>query len=137
MIVTTSFKHLEHTPAIDRRIREKSKHFKKYLEGESYVKWTCWIEDTIPRMHVAQVHVHAPKCNFMVTARSENLYKCLDEAVDKMEKQLRKHKEKSKDHLHVEHDEVVIRDPAQAWESYPDVAWGEFEKPISKDHMLE
>ncbi|MBI2518965.1 MAG: ribosome-associated translation inhibitor RaiA [Bdellovibrio sp.] len=135
MNVTISFKHLEHTPAVDERIRMKGEHFEKYLEGETQLKWICWIEETVPRLHVIQVHICASRCNLIVTAQSENLYKCIDEAVEKMEKQLRKHKELWKSRLHDDH-EIIILDPEQAWDEYPEIPWGEFKKTTYGDHTL-
>ncbi|MEK6626724.1 MAG: ribosome-associated translation inhibitor RaiA [Bdellovibrionota bacterium] len=131
MKVTISFKHLEHTPAIDEKIREKSAHLEKYLEGDVQVKWTCSIEEPgHPSNHVAEIQIHGPKYNFHATACSENLYKCLDLVVEKMEKQLSKHKEKWKNRLHEAKHEVVIHDPEEAWNSCPDAAWGDFKKVI-------
>ncbi|HAZ13592.1 MAG: ribosomal subunit interface protein [Bdellovibrionales bacterium GWA2_49_15] len=136
MKITISFKHLEHTPAVDKHIRDKSKHFKKYLDNPAHVRWICYMDETIPRMHVAQVHVNGPKGDHFVTAKSENFYKCIDEAVEKMEKQLRKHKEKWKSRLHDDH-EVIIRDPEQAWGSYPEVSWGDFKKAMHSEQSFE
>ncbi len=137
MNVTISFKHLEHTDAVDNKIREKSMHFEKYLEGVSHVKWICSLEDSLPvKMHVAEVHVSASMCNFFAKAEAENLYKCLDAAADKMEKQLRRHKEKWHNRLHEEH-EVEILDPEKAWGAYPEVEWGDFKKAMDKEHPLD
>ena len=35
MKLKISFKHLEHTPALDERIKEKSQKLKKYFEGKN------------------------------------------------------------------------------------------------------
>lgn len=129
MKITISFKHLEHTPALDAKIREKSEHLAKYLDGNTTIKWTCSVKEGASGEHVAELHVHGPKCDFHATAHSDNLYKCLDLAVEKVEKQMSKKKEKWKNHLHHKDNQLEIRDPEAAWLSY-DGSWNDYKKVV-------
>ncbi len=97
MKITISFKNLEHTNALDSRIRSKTEKLKKYLNGNISVKWTCSINEGF---HYADIDLTGPTFSFHAKARSENLYKTLDLAVAKIEKQLSKQKSKWKDHIH-------------------------------------
>ena len=45
MNIKISFKNLEHTPALDEKIREKTGRLEKYLGGGTEVHWTCSVHD--------------------------------------------------------------------------------------------
>ncbi len=97
MKLKISFKHLEHTPALDERIKEKSEKFEKYFQGNTTVQWFCWVEND---KHWAEIKVHGPKVEFFAKATSDNLYKSLDLVVDKMERQFEKQKELMRNKMH-------------------------------------
>lgn len=97
MKLKISFKHLDHTPALDQRIKEKSEKFEKYFQGNTSIQWFCWVEDN---KHWAEIKVHGPKFDFFAKACADNLYKSLDLVVDKMERQIEKQKEKMHSHSH-------------------------------------
>lgn len=97
MKLKISFKHLDHTPALDQRIKEKSEKFEKYFQGNTSIQWFCWVEDN---KHWAEIKVHGPKFDFFAKACADNLYKSLDLVVDKMERQIEKQKEKMNAHSH-------------------------------------
>ena len=97
MKLKISFKHLEHTPALDQRIKEKSEKFEKYFQGNTTVQWFCWVEDN---KHWAEIKVHGPKFDFFAKACADNLYKSLDLVVDKMERQIEKQKARMQSHAH-------------------------------------
>lgn len=118
MKLTITFLHLEHTDALDERIREKSQKLKKYFQGGPHLKWTCYVKNG---RHYAEITVHGgKKNNYHATAHSESLYKTIDRVVDKVEKQLHKQKEKKKDKIHRKHVEKVILDPETAWIDHPE-----------------
>jgi putative sigma-54 modulation protein len=117
MKLTISFKHLEHTPSLDKRIRKKSKKLEKYLNGEGRVSWTCYVKNN---SHCAELVCHGPGFEYFAKGVSENLYKSLDKAISKMEKQIAKKMEKMKDKLHRERNRMrlVCLDPENAWTDY-------------------
>jgi putative sigma-54 modulation protein len=114
MKITVTFKGLEHTPSLDERIREKSKKLDKYLDGNTNMKWFCYVED---QQQIAEITLLGPKFEFHARAHSDSLYKSLDLAVDKVEKQMKKQKDKWKNHIHNQQEEMEIMDPEQAWSS--------------------
>ena len=97
MKLNISYHHLESTPSIEEKIREKAEHLKKYFDGHVEVNWVCSIEKD---RHKSDVNVHAGNFNFHATAEDDNLYKTFDEALHKLDKQLKKKNEQVKDKIH-------------------------------------
>lgn len=97
MKLKISFKHLDHTPSLDERIKEKSQKLEKYFQGNTNVSWTCWVHGD---HHWAEIKVHGPKFDFFAKASADNLYKSLDLCVDKMERQIEKQKDMMRNKLH-------------------------------------
>ncbi|MBF0359850.1 MAG: ribosome-associated translation inhibitor RaiA [Oligoflexia bacterium] len=110
MKVSISFKNLEHTPALDEKIKEKTHKLEKYLDGNTDVHWVC---STQEGQHYADIKLSGPSFQYNASADSDNLYKTLDLAVSKMEKQLQRKKEKWKNKIHSKHninqDENLIK----------------------------
>jgi len=48
--------------------------------------------------HVAEGHVHGKHLNLDATARTNDVYASIDQAIDKLEKQLRRHLDRTKNH---------------------------------------
>lgn len=120
MKLTIEFLHLEHTESLDQRIKEKSEKINKYFDGNSHLKWNCYVKDG---QHHAELHINCSHNNFHAKAHSDNLYKSLDIVVDRLEKQISKKKSKVKNKLHRSKGEkAVILDPEQAWLDYEDAA---------------
>jgi putative sigma-54 modulation protein len=97
MKLTISFKHLDHTPALDQRIQEKSEKFEKYFQGHTSIQWFCWVQGN---NHWAEVKVHGPKFDFFAKGCADNMYKSLDIAVEKMERQIEKQKDIKRNKMH-------------------------------------
>ena len=113
MKCTISFKHLEHTESLDQRIHEKTEQFCKYFNDMAEAKWICYVKDG---NHYAEVTVQGPKFKYHAKATADSLYKCIDLALGKVEKQLHKKKDQWKHKLHSQmKDKIVILDPEQAW----------------------
>ena len=89
------FKHLQHTPALDDRIREKSQKIEKYLDGKCQVKWTCYVKN---QQHYADVELIGPTFDYHASGKSDSLYKSLDKAIYKLESQLIKKRKRNKLH---------------------------------------
>ena len=97
MKLKISFKHLEHTPALDQRIKEKSEKFEKYFQGNTNIQWFCYVHNN---EHWAEIKVHGPKFDFFAKACADNLYKSLDLVVEKMERQIEKQKDVLRNKMH-------------------------------------
>jgi len=117
MKITISFKHLEHTPALDDRIKEKSERFRKYMNGKTELKWTCYVKSNV---HYAECSMIGPHFEYFSCGSSDTLYKSLDLAIEKLEKQILKKKDKLKNKIHrnVGKDGIVCLEPDDAWSDY-------------------
>jgi putative sigma-54 modulation protein len=116
MKITTAFLHLEHTAALDEKIQECSTKMEKFFKDKGQIKWSCYVKNG---QHVAEIYYHAPHCEYHAKAISDNLYHSIDMAVEKIEKQAFKKKDKY-NKLHRTHSEMIILDPESAWTDYED-----------------
>lgn len=95
MNVQITFKHFDHTQALDSLIMKKTKKLKKYLSTNSKVTWNCFIDRDDQICEVNLSGFKGP--DITATAKAESLYKSIDLVIEKLEKQLRKrHKEINK-----------------------------------------
>lgn len=97
MKVSSSFKHLDHTPALDEKIQDKSNKLKKYFDGNFEVQWTCFVRED--GEHCAGIKVIGPQFDYHAEAHSDNLYKSFDLVVNKIERQIQKKKSKWKNRI--------------------------------------
>lgn len=116
MRITTSFLHLEHTPALDEKIFEASQKLEKFFHAKGNIKWSCYVKNG---QHFAEIYYHAPSCEYHAKACSDNMYHTIDLAVEKLEKQMSKKKEKF-NKMHRKSPEMIILDPEMAWTDYED-----------------
>ncbi len=114
MKITTSFLHLEHTAALDAKIKEASAKLEKFFQDKGTMKWSCYVKNG---QHFAELYYHAPHCEYHAKACSDNLYHSIDMAVEKIEKQVFKKKDKY-NKIHRKQSDVVILDPDSAWTDY-------------------
>jgi putative sigma-54 modulation protein len=98
MTFRASFKQMRSSQAIQTYAKEKSKNFEKYFHGKISVTWTFSMEKR--DLKTAHCHITGNDMNYFGEAETDDLRASIDVAFDKIEKQLRKHKEIVKDHLH-------------------------------------
>jgi putative sigma-54 modulation protein len=98
MNIKISFKHLEHTPALDERIHEKSMRLEKFFGGKFDVHWTCWVDEK--QNHWAEVRVLGQPTECFAKACDDNMYKAFDLVMEKIERQLEKQKSKLRNRVH-------------------------------------
>ncbi len=112
MKVTITFLHLDHTDALDKKIRKKTQKLERLFEKGSSIKWTCYIKGG---QHYAELAVSGSSLHHHAIAHTDNLYKTLDIVVDKLYKQVKKHKEKRQNKLHRGRPDLQILGPDEAW----------------------
>jgi putative sigma-54 modulation protein len=116
MNVKISFQHLEHTEALDDKIREKSEKLDKYFSHNPTIKWSCQVKD---QAHCAEINLHGPRgVVFHAKAKSDCLYKTIDLALNKLEKQINKKQKQAKNRIHRQIERPVILDYESAWADY-------------------
>lgn len=97
MDVTISYRHLEPSPSVDEKINQKLERLKKFFHGNFHIDWTCSVDKDV---HQSDVLVKGDHFSFHATASMDNLYKTIDEAVEKIERQLQKKNSMQKDKIH-------------------------------------
>ncbi|MCA9564310.1 MAG: ribosome-associated translation inhibitor RaiA [Myxococcales bacterium] len=97
MQVVVTFRHMPKSGALKRYAEEKVAHaISKYFKGgeiEAHV--VLWVERF---WHIADFTITFKGMTAKVEERSEDMYSSIDLAMDKLERQLRRYKEKIRDH---------------------------------------
>lgn len=91
MKVSSSFLHFEHTLALDKKIKEASAKMSKFFNNEGTMKWSCYLKNG---EHFAEIHYFAPHREYHATGGSDSMYESIDMALNKIEKQAFKQKDK-------------------------------------------
>ncbi len=99
MNMKLSFKNIESTEALKAFASEKSEKLKKYFDGKIDVSWNFSVEKL---NQIAHCHISGNHMDYFGESTSSDLYASIDQAVEKIEKQLRKHKEIVTNHHHKE-----------------------------------
>lgn len=95
MLVNITFRHLEPTEALKSHVKDKVAHVQRYLDRPTEAHAVLHVENLD---HHADITLKAGQFFLRGRARSEDMYASIDLAVDKIERQLKKHKEKLKNH---------------------------------------
>jgi putative sigma-54 modulation protein len=95
MQVNITFRHLEPTEALKSHIKGRVEHVQRYIDRPSEAHAVLHVENFD---HHAEITVKAGRFLLRGTARSQDMYASIDQAADKIERQLKKHKEKLTNH---------------------------------------
>ena len=99
MNIHMTFKHMDATEALKTHVNDQSERIKKFVPMQSEATWTFYVDADV---HTADLRVHGPHIDYFAQAKSPNLYQSIDQAIDKIERQLKKHKEIVKSHARKE-----------------------------------
>jgi putative sigma-54 modulation protein len=95
MQVNITFRHLEPTEALKTHVRGRVEHVQKFIDRPTEAHAVLHVENL---NHHAEITVKAGRYLLRGTARTPDMYASIDAATDKIEKQLKKHRDKVKDH---------------------------------------
>jgi putative sigma-54 modulation protein len=95
MQVNITFRHLEPTEALKSHARGKVEHVQRYIDRPTDAHVVLYVENLD---HHADITVKAGTFVLRGRAKSEDMYASIDMASDKIERQLKKHKEKLQNH---------------------------------------
>ncbi|MEN9722112.1 MAG: ribosome-associated translation inhibitor RaiA [Pseudomonadota bacterium] len=97
MNLQMTFKHIQPNEKVKSYAQEKSEKLNKYFDGKISVSWNFTFErDTA----VAHCHVVGKNIDYFGECEAETLPASIDLVIEKIERQVRKHKEMVRDHLH-------------------------------------
>lgn len=95
MQVNITFRHLEPTEALKSHVKDKVAHVQRYVDRPTEAHAVLHVENLD---HHADITLKAGPFFLRGRARSEDMYASIDQAVEKIERQLKKHKEKLYNH---------------------------------------
>ncbi len=109
MKIHITARHLKVTPAINNYVAQKVEKAQRYFDHIVWAQVVLFIEK---RAHKAEIVLHAPRQTFRVMATAADLYSAVDLASDKIDHQLKKYKERLRDHHKTP--EPLVEDAAPA-----------------------
>jgi putative sigma-54 modulation protein len=137
MDITVTFRHLESTDALRDYAREKVSRIKKYVGAPADVAVVLSLEK---HRHQAEITLNTNGITVNARNVTEDMYAAIDLAVDKLERQVKKHKEKIKDHKPGERTaryNIVSSEPAQPAQGERIIKTESiFIKPMSVDEAI-
>ncbi|MFQ5464752.1 MAG: ribosome hibernation-promoting factor, HPF/YfiA family [Thermodesulfobacteriota bacterium] len=113
MQVNVTFRHMESSDALRTYAEEKSSRLARYLVEPVEVHWMLSVEKI---RHIADATIVAGGVSIKAREDTPDMYSAIDMTIDKLEKQVKRHKEKVKDHKShgVEPAEAELVEPAEA-----------------------
>jgi putative sigma-54 modulation protein len=91
MQVNITFRHLEPTEALKSHVTGRDEHVQRYIDRPSEAHAVLHVENL---SHHAEITVKAGRFLLRGTAKTKDMYASIDEAADKIERPLKKHKGK-------------------------------------------
>lgn len=95
MNIQISFKNLDSSDRVKAHTEEQSERLKKYFQGKISLTWNFSRER---ENHIAHCHLVGNGMNYFGESESIDFFAAIDQCIEKIEKQLRKHKEIVTDH---------------------------------------
>ncbi len=95
MSLKLSFRKIDATEALKSKIEKRVEKFRRFVTYPMEIHVMLGLEK---RLHVAEITCHAEHKVLVAVAKTENLYESIDLASEKIEKQLKKEREKHKGH---------------------------------------
>lgn len=99
MQITVTGRHMEITDAIRAYVQQKFEKLPRYFDRIQQVRVVAQSRDQVNKHVEAIVHVdhHEP---FVASEAAEDLYGCIDDVFNKMERQLHDHKQRLRNRKH-------------------------------------
>jgi putative sigma-54 modulation protein len=115
MLITVTGKHIEITEALRAHAEEKAEKLPRYYNSVNHIEIT--IDGKDGGKTSIQVIAHAEHCEDLVVKElGEDTYACIDIAMHKLERQLRKRKEKQRNNKHIGGGPEVASETTEAGE---------------------
>jgi putative sigma-54 modulation protein len=87
--------HMEVTPALRAYVEQKAERLERRFDHLTNVHFVLTVEK---ERHKAEATVHVNRGNLFADAEHEDMYAAIDELIDKLDRQIKRHKEKLTDH---------------------------------------
>lgn len=96
MQVTTTFRHMEQSDALKTYAEEKLERVAKYIDEPTSAQVYFAVEKKI--RHIVEIVISAKGVNTKASEATNDMYAAVDAVIDKIERQLKRYKEKIKAH---------------------------------------
>ena len=87
--------HIEVTPALRERVASKMEKIERHFDHLTDVHVILTVEK---QRHTAEATLNASRARLFAEATEEDMYAAIDGLIDKLDRQVKKHKEKLTDH---------------------------------------
>lgn len=103
MNMTISGHHLEVTPALHNYVVSKLERVMRHFDQVVDVRVLLSVKSSREkeRRQTAECNIHVPGSDLFAQSASEDLYAAVDDLVDKLDRQVVKHKSKVQEHHHL------------------------------------
>lgn len=95
MQIATTFRHMEASDALKSYVEEKLARVQKYIDEPINVQVFLTVEKI---RHIAEITITAKGITIKASEETNDMYAAVDAVLDKIERQLRRYKEKIKEH---------------------------------------
>ncbi len=96
MSIVIEARHMEVTNSLRQYVESKAEKLPKYYDNVHSIEITLDMEADKP---MTEIVVHAGrKTTFVASSRDADMYACVDQCVHKIAEQLRRHKDRVRDH---------------------------------------
>ncbi len=95
MQITTTFRHMETSEALKTYVEEKLERVQKYIDEPIVAQVFLSVEKI---RHTAEITLTAKGITIKASEETNDMYAAVDTVLDKIERQLRRYKEKIKEH---------------------------------------
>lgn len=95
MQVNLSGHHVEVTDALRQYVGDKIKRIERHFDNVTDIQCILTVEKL---EHKAEATIHVSGATLFADAVDENMYAAIDALADKLDRQVKKHKEKTTDH---------------------------------------
>lgn len=102
MNITISGHHLEVTPAIREHVQNKLERITRHFDQVIDITVTITVDKLKEKQkrHRADINLHVPGKDIHAESVAEDLYAAIDLLMDKLDRQVIRHKTKMRDHSH-------------------------------------
>ena len=87
--------HMDITPALRSYVQDKFGKLERHFDHMTNVHVILTVEK---ERQIAEATIHINRGNLFADARTDDMYAAIDSLVDKLDRQVKKHKEKLNDH---------------------------------------
>jgi len=123
MQIAVTFKNTDPSDHLKAYVQEKLNRFDKFLDNPAEANVVLWVEKF---RHIAEISISGDRLNINGKEKTNDMYSAIDLVIDKLDKQIKKSKEKSRGYRNNSKSKTKTR-------STPSPAPGDYDNLIKTD----